>query len=89
MSSKVLVNENLLIINANEYVDFFSFQCSLNYHAPASCDIMRNWLNKCRDVCVKNITNKIGKVLLNFLGFRNSELHISKHERLPEMQSVY
>ena len=28
----------------------FSFQCSLNYHAPASCDIMRNWLNKCRDV---------------------------------------
>jgi len=28
----------------------FSFQCSLSYHAPASCDIMRNWLNKCRDV---------------------------------------
>jgi hypothetical protein len=28
----------------------FSFQCSLSYHAPASCDIMRNWLKKCRDV---------------------------------------
>ncbi|CAF0802590.1 unnamed protein product [Rotaria sordida] len=27
----------------------FCFQCLLSYHAPASCDIMRNWLNKCRD----------------------------------------
>ncbi|CAF2890492.1 unnamed protein product [Rotaria sp. Silwood2] len=27
----------------------FCFQCQLSYHAPASCDIMRNWLNKCRD----------------------------------------
>ncbi|CAF3117665.1 unnamed protein product [Rotaria socialis] len=27
----------------------FCFQCSLSYHAPASCDIMRNWFKKCRD----------------------------------------
>ncbi|CAF0843165.1 unnamed protein product [Didymodactylos carnosus] len=27
----------------------FCFQCKLDYHAPASCDIMKNWLTKCRD----------------------------------------
>ena len=38
---------------------FVSFQCSLSYHAPASCDIMRNWFNKCRDVSIASSSNSL------------------------------